>query len=187
MKINFLLGSGLSIPAKLPSIGAITQRILSSERIKKTSGDSYSLDEQWDCPMDASDKELSRVELLPMLNLLDCLKRYALRRFERTGNRETNYEDLAYLAGQIHDDILGNRENSALQPFIESVIQHLESVHPKMAVSNHDVVLVPKGHHPCGAPHGYAMYYLNVMAGPLRKWRFKNHPDHDWIAKRDAG
>lgn len=56
-----------------------------------------------------------------------------------------------------------------------------------MAVSDGDVVLVPKGHHPCGAPHGYEMYYLNVMAGPLRKWRFENHPDHDWIAKRDAG
>lgn len=55
-----------------------------------------------------------------------------------------------------------------------------------MSVSNHDVVLVPKGHHPCGAPYGYEMYYLNVMAGPLRKWRFKNHPDHDWIAQRDA-
>jgi len=55
-----------------------------------------------------------------------------------------------------------------------------------MAVADGDVVLVPKGHHPCGAPYGYEMYYLNVMAGPMRKWRFKNHPDHDWIAKRDA-
>ena len=55
-----------------------------------------------------------------------------------------------------------------------------------MSVSNHDVVLVPKGHHPCGAPYGYEMYYLNVMGGPLRKWRFRNHPDHDWIAQRDA-
>jgi 5-deoxy-glucuronate isomerase len=55
-----------------------------------------------------------------------------------------------------------------------------------MAVKNHDVVLVPKGHHPCGAPYGYDMYYLNVMAGPLRKWRFQNDPDHDWIAQRDA-
>lgn len=55
-----------------------------------------------------------------------------------------------------------------------------------MAVKSHDVVLVPKGHHPCGAPYGYEMYYLNVMAGPLRKWRFKNDPDHDWIAQRDA-
>lgn len=61
------------------------------------------------------------------------------------------------------------------------------SLDETMAVSDGDVVLVPKGHHPCGAPHGYEMYYLNVMAGPLRKWRFKNHPDHDWIAKRDSG
>ena len=56
-----------------------------------------------------------------------------------------------------------------------------------MAVKSHDVVLVPKGHHPCGAPYGYELYYLNVMAGPLRKWRFQNDPDHDWIAQRDAG
>ena len=55
-----------------------------------------------------------------------------------------------------------------------------------MAVSDGDVVLVPRGHHPCGAPYGFEMYYLNVMAGPMRKWRFKNHPDHDWIAQRDA-
>lgn len=54
-----------------------------------------------------------------------------------------------------------------------------------MAVHDGDVVLVPRGHHPCGAPYGYEMYYLNVMAGPLRKWRFENHPDHDWIYQRD--
>ena len=39
-----------------------------------------------------------------------------------------------------------------------------------MTVENHDVVLVPRGHHPCAVPYGYEMYYLNVMAGPLRKW-----------------
>ena len=45
-----------------------------------------------------------------------------------------------------------------------------------MAVADHDVVLVPKGHHPCAAPHGVEMYYLNVMAGPRRAWRFQTHP-----------
>ncbi len=54
-----------------------------------------------------------------------------------------------------------------------------------MAVADGDVVLVPRGHHPAGVPYGYEMYYLNVMAGPLRKWRFQNHPDHDWIYQRD--
>ncbi len=61
------------------------------------------------------------------------------------------------------------------------------SLDQTMSVRDHDVVLVPKGHHPCGAPWGYRLYYLNVMAGPRRRWRFVNHPDHDWIAKRDAG
>lgn len=55
-----------------------------------------------------------------------------------------------------------------------------------MAVSDGDVVLVPRGHHPCGAPYGFEMYYLNVMAGPLRKWRFVPAPEVEEIMKRDA-
>ena len=55
-----------------------------------------------------------------------------------------------------------------------------------MAVADGDVVLVPRGHHPCGAPYGFEMYYLNVMAGPLRKWRFVPAPDVEWIMERDA-
>ncbi|MGI9369131.1 MAG: 5-deoxy-glucuronate isomerase [Ruegeria sp.] len=55
-----------------------------------------------------------------------------------------------------------------------------------MAVSNGDVVLVPRGHHPCGAPYGFEMYYLNVMAGPLRKWRFVPAPEVEWIMERDS-
>jgi 5-deoxy-glucuronate isomerase len=55
-----------------------------------------------------------------------------------------------------------------------------------MAVADGDVVLVPRGHHPCGAPYGFEMYYLNVMAGPLRKWRFIAAPEVKWIMERDA-
>lgn len=55
-----------------------------------------------------------------------------------------------------------------------------------MAVSDGDVVLVPRGHHPCGAPYGFEMYYLNVMAGPLRRWRFVPDPAVEWILARDA-
>lgn len=55
-----------------------------------------------------------------------------------------------------------------------------------MAVKDGDVTLVPRGHHPCGAPYGFELYYLNVMAGPLRKWRFVAAPEVEWIMKRDA-
>ncbi len=61
------------------------------------------------------------------------------------------------------------------------------SLDETIAVYNEDVVLVPKGHHPCGVPYGHEMYYLNVMAGPLRKWRFQNHPDFEWLYERDNG
>jgi 5-deoxy-glucuronate isomerase len=50
-----------------------------------------------------------------------------------------------------------------------------------MAVEDGDVVLVPKGYHPCGTAHGYDLYYLNVMAGPKRIWRFNTEPCHRWL------
>jgi 5-deoxy-glucuronate isomerase len=50
-----------------------------------------------------------------------------------------------------------------------------------LAVGDRDVVLVPRGYHPVGAPHGYELYYLNVMAGPKRTWRFYNDPAHAWM------
>ena len=52
-----------------------------------------------------------------------------------------------------------------------------------MTIKNHDVVMVPRGYHPVGAPHGYDLYYLNVMAGPKRVWRFHNDKEHEWITK----
>ncbi|MGX7244984.1 5-deoxy-glucuronate isomerase [Enterococcus quebecensis] len=53
-----------------------------------------------------------------------------------------------------------------------------------MTVENGEVVVVPKGYHPVGVPDGYDSYYLNVMAGPTRKWQFHNDPDHEWILNR---
>lgn len=50
-----------------------------------------------------------------------------------------------------------------------------------MAVYNKDVVMVPKGYHPVATLAGYNSYYLNVMAGPTRKWLFKWEKDHEWI------
>jgi 5-deoxy-glucuronate isomerase len=55
------------------------------------------------------------------------------------------------------------------------------SIDEACAVEDHDVVMVPKGYHPVTAPHGYDLYYLNVMAGPNRFWVFKNDPAHEWM------
>ena len=52
------------------------------------------------------------------------------------------------------------------------------------AVNDGECVLVPKGYHPVGVPHGYDSYYLNTMAGPKRDWKFFNDPDHEWIIEQ---
>jgi 5-deoxy-glucuronate isomerase len=57
------------------------------------------------------------------------------------------------------------------------------SLDETLAVGDGDVVLVPRGYHPVGAPHGYDLYYLNVMAGPKRVWRFHNDRAHEWLMK----
>ena len=58
------------------------------------------------------------------------------------------------------------------------------SIDQTVAVEDGDVVMVPRGYHPVGAPHGYDLYYLNVMAGPERRWIFRNDPAHDWIVRK---
>ena len=57
------------------------------------------------------------------------------------------------------------------------------SLDEAMAVEDGYVVLVPKGYHPCATLHGYDLYYLNIMAGPKRIWRFFNDPAHAWMLK----
>jgi 5-deoxy-glucuronate isomerase len=50
------------------------------------------------------------------------------------------------------------------------------SIDETIAVFDRDVVMVPKGYHPVGAPAGIDLYYLNVMAGPERRWRITVAP-----------
>ena len=57
------------------------------------------------------------------------------------------------------------------------------SLDETLSFEDRDVVLVPRGYHPVGAPHGYDLYYLNVMAGPKRVWKFHNDPAHEWMLK----
>ena len=47
-----------------------------------------------------------------------------------------------------------------------------------------DVVLVPKAYYPVGAPHGYDLFYLNVMVGATRIGRFHNDLAHAWMLTR---
>ena len=52
-----------------------------------------------------------------------------------------------------------------------------------IVIEDGTLVLVPRGYHPVTAAPGYDLYYLNVMAGPVREWRFTDDPDHKWVAE----
>ena len=94
---------------------------------------------------------------------------------------EDDYPRITYL-----EETYYHRLNPASGFGIQRVYTDDGGLDETMAVSDGDVVPVPRGHHPSGAPYGFEMYYLNVMAGPLRKWRFVPAPEVEWIMERDA-
>lgn len=94
---------------------------------------------------------------------------------------EDDYPNMTYL-----EETYYHRLNPSNGFGIQRVYHEDGSIDETLTVTDGDLVLVPKGHHPCGAPYGFEMYYLNVMAGPLRKWRFKADPAVQWIMDRDS-
>ncbi|TDQ59462.1 5-deoxyglucuronate isomerase [Mesocricetibacter intestinalis] len=94
-----------------------------------------------------------------------------------------------------------DQKNSAQETYLEETYYHrfdppqgfaLQRVYTDdrsldecMAVYDGDVVQVPKGYHPVATIAGYNNYYLNVMAGPVRKWCFSWEADHAWINSRE--
>ncbi|WP_108397761.1 5-deoxy-glucuronate isomerase [Devosia submarina] len=55
------------------------------------------------------------------------------------------------------------------------------SLDEALVIEDGDVTLVPRGYHPVATTAGYDLYYLNVMAGPKRIWKFHNAPEHEWL------
>jgi 5-deoxy-glucuronate isomerase len=60
---------------------------------------------------------------------------------------------------------------------VQLVYTEDRSLDAAIRVGDGDVVLVPRGYHPVSAAPGCDLYYLNVMAGPVREWRVTVDPD----------
>ncbi|MGH7764242.1 MAG: 5-deoxy-glucuronate isomerase [Candidatus Dormibacteraceae bacterium] len=63
---------------------------------------------------------------------------------------------------------------------VQLVYTDNRSLDEALQVRDGDVVLVPRGYHPVAAGPGYDLYYLNVMAGPRRRWLVTTDADHRW-------
>src|SRR6266404_5334494 len=120
MKLCFLLGSGISIPAKLPSVGDLTNAILSGDGLIIESDSSVSRITDRNRPQ--YEEQQGREKVSRIRTFLDWLKAQANSRYAEIPERWVNYEDLAYLAGQIHDDLAHEYENPALQPFVRNAL-----------------------------------------------------------------
>ena len=87
-----------------------------------------------------------------------------------------------------HESYLEETYYHKVKPGHGFVVQRVytddRSLDETMTVTDGQAVLVPKGYHPVSAPPGYESYYLNVMAGPVRTWKFHNDPDHEWLFKK---
>jgi 5-deoxy-glucuronate isomerase len=64
---------------------------------------------------------------------------------------------------------------------VQRVYTDDRSLDETVSVRDGDLVLVPRGYHTVSAAPGYELYYLNVMAGPVRRWCVTFDPDHAWL------
>jgi hypothetical protein len=113
-RVAFLLGSGISRPAGMPSIVQITQRVLSGEEVWRHTDGNYYLGEDRSLPNLAA--HVPRV-----LKFLHRLEREIDQYYRPQPGRCTNYEDLYYVASQIDDSESGDYDNPAVQPLIEKI------------------------------------------------------------------
>ena len=63
---------------------------------------------------------------------------------------------------------------------VQLIYTNDRSLDEAIQVRDGDLVLVPRGFHPVAAGPGYDLYYLNVMAGPTRRWLVTTDADHRW-------
>lgn len=59
---------------------------------------------------------------------------------------------------------------------VQRVFNDDKTIDDVFVIENRSAVLVKEGYHPVSVPPGNDLYYLNVMAGPTRTWKFHIDP-----------
>ena len=109
MRTVFILGSGISLDAGMPSVSAITEQVLSGDGVIRHTTGSYVID-----GVNPNFAWLRR-PVEPVLQLIDELARAAASYL----GEAPNYEQVSLLASQVHDALSGEHESAAIMPFAE--------------------------------------------------------------------
>jgi len=121
--VSFLLGSGVSIPAGMPSVNHITEKVLSGMGVMRHTDGKYYIGE----PDDVMVGYVERVvEFLKRLH--PEIKDYYGSRpwYTPDSERMVNYEDLYYVALQIYQSETGAHENPIVQAFIDKILPDIK-------------------------------------------------------------
>jgi hypothetical protein len=121
-KIAFLLGSGISFPAQMPSIKDITEQILSGQNIMRDAKGNYSFGLSLYAHVGIPDEYVPKI-----VGFLKQIKTEIDNYYESEPEKFKNYEDLYYVASQICDSESVPREydNPVVQAFIDKIVPGL--------------------------------------------------------------
>lgn len=111
--IAFLFGSGISLPAKLPSTQDITERVLTGKGVARHSDETYYFGK----PMNGMPDEY----IPKVVSFIRRLKMEIDNYYAFNQNRQTNYEDIYSLASQIHDSESNEYDNPAISALINKI------------------------------------------------------------------
>lgn len=124
MKVAFLFGAGVSIPAKLPSTKCITDQIFSGEGIVRGMAENYFFGDPKKFDYDPYQ------EFIPRIKTFLSLLKNELQEYYEDSNESVNYEDIYYLIDFIRKNVYGAEKNPAFKYLLrnfESTIDNLSA------------------------------------------------------------
>jgi hypothetical protein len=114
VRVVFLLGSGISVDAGMPSVKAISEQVFGGAGIVRHSDATYYVAGEG-----AANYDWYRSAAEPAIAFTGRLRELADRYFaDYLDDRRANYEDVANFAKQIEDALSGEYENPALLPLL---------------------------------------------------------------------
>jgi hypothetical protein len=129
-KLSFLFGSGISIPAGMPCVNQITEKVRSGTGVMRHNNGHYDFGQPLYAHAGFPDEYVPTVvEFLKRLSVE--IERYYSFDPERAVN--VNYEDLYYVAAQIDDSELGEYDNPVVQAFVDKIEQDLKHLFIRQA------------------------------------------------------
>ena len=113
--VSFLFGAGVSIPGGLPNTEEITRAIQQDPRVYLHTNSNFYFKEN-----DSEIEDSKHIDVIRKYLLL--LNEYWDKYYREMPVKKINYEDLYYMALQIHQSLIKDVDNPALLPFEEEII-----------------------------------------------------------------